>query len=189
MSVRTKQVRGLRGRPLVRRWAAELAFNRALTHVPHAGLRLAALRALGLQAGEHVYFFGDSEVLAPQNLSIEGNCHIGRSCQIDARGGITIGRNVVIASHTLLITADHDVQAPGFDGRLGPITIGDRAWIGSRAVVLKGVTIGEGAVVAAGAVVHEDVPAWTVVGGVPAKVIGTRSQQQTYEIDSGPIWY
>jgi len=70
-----------------------------------------------------------------------------------------------------------------------PITIGDRAWIGSRAVVLKGVTIGEGAVVAAGAVVHEDVPAWTVVGGVPAKVIGTRSQQQTYEIDSGPIWY
>ncbi|WP_232009810.1 DapH/DapD/GlmU-related protein [Actinomyces howellii] len=52
-----------------------------------------------------------------------------------------------------------------------PITIADRVWMGANVTVLPGVTIGEGAVVAAGAVVTRDVPAFTVVGGVPAKPI------------------
>ena len=52
-----------------------------------------------------------------------------------------------------------------------PIKICDKAWIGLNCIVLKGVTIGEGAVVAAGSVVTKDVPAWTLVGGAPAKVI------------------
>ena len=100
-----------------------------------------------------------------------------------------MGRNVVIASHALLITADHDIQSPGFEGRLGRIVIHDRVWIGSRATILKGVTIGEGAVVAAGAVVVSDVAPWSVVGGVPAVPIGRRSSVQEYEIDYGPEWY
>lgn len=176
-------------RVLPRRAVAELLHNRALTHVPSNRLRVGYLRRLGLRAGPHTYLFGGSEVIAPENITIAGNCHIGRLCQIDGRGGIDIGRNVVIASHTLLITADHDPQAPGFDGRLAPIVIGDRVWIGSRAVVLKGVTIGEGAVVAAGAVVVDDVPSRTVVGGVPARPIGTRDAALVYEIDYGPEWY
>ena len=53
-----------------------------------------------------------------------------------------------------------------------PVVIGDRVWVGTRAVILKGVSIGDGAVVAAGAVVTSDVPAGAVVGGVPARVIG-----------------
>lgn len=172
-----------------RREAAELALNRIITHVPQNSLRLAALRALGMHAGAHTYLFGGSEFLAPQNLDIAGQCHIGRSCQIDARGGIRIGRNVVIASHVLLITADHDVQAPDFRGRLGRIEIGDRAWIASRVVVTKGVSIGEGAVVAAGAVVNRDVPPWAIVAGVPAQQVGERSREQSYEIVTGPEWY
>jgi acetyltransferase-like isoleucine patch superfamily enzyme len=167
----------------------ELLHNRLLTHVPSNAFRMAFLRALGLSAGEHVYLFGGSEILAPALIGIAGNCHVGRFCLLDGRGGISIGRNVVIASHCLLITADHDIDAPGFDGRLAPITIGDRAWLGSRAIVLKGVTIGEGAVVAAGTVVHEDVEPWTVVSGVPARPVRTRSRHQTYEVDHGPEWY
>ena len=142
-----------------------------------------------MQAGDHTYFFGGSEVIAPQNIRIAGNCHIGRFCQIDGRGGIGIGRNVVIASHTLLITADHDPQASDFGGRLAPIVVGDRVWLGSRVIILKGVTLGEGAVVAAGSVVHRDVDPWTIVSGVPAKPIGVRNPNQTYEIDYGPVWY
>ena len=158
-------------------------------YVPHNGVRLWYLRRIGMQAARNTYLFGGSEVIDARRISIAGNCHVGRFCQLDGREGLQIGRNVVIASHTLLITADHDPQSPGFDGRLGPISIGDRAWIGSRAVILRDVTIGEGAVVAAGSVVHRDVDPWTIVSGVPAQSIGERQRTQTYEIEDGPIWY
>lgn len=98
-------------------------------------------------------------------------------------------KNAVIASHVKLITADHDVAAPDFAGRLGTITIGPRAWIGTGAIILRNVTIGEGAVVAAGSVVHRNVAPWDIVSGVPARQIGVRPKHQTYEIDGGPIWY
>ena len=171
------------------RSALELLFNRGITHVPWNELRLTCLRVLGLRAGPHTYMFGGSEVIAPQNITVTGNCHIGRYCQLDGRGGITIGANVVIASHALLVTADHDPHDAMFAGRLGSINVEDYAWIGSRAVVLRGVTIGKGAVVAAGAVVQRDVPAWSIVGGVPAKMIGKRSDDVRYKIESGPRWY
>jgi len=172
-----------------RRELAELFFNRIATHVPLNSLRVWLLRMLGATIGPHVYLFGGSEFIAPHRLTIEANCHIGRFCQIDARGGIEIGSNVVIASHTLLVTADHDIRSPAFDGQTGPIHIGDRVWIASRATITRGVAVGEGAVVAAGAVVVRDVRAWTVVGGVPARPIGSRPQQQTYQVDRGPQWY
>jgi len=146
------------------------------------------LRVLGAEIGPHAYLTTGTEYIAPQGLRITGGLHVGRFCLIDARGGISIGRNVVIASHVLLITADHDIADPEFGGRLGAIEIGDRAWIGSRATVLRGVTIGEGAVVAAGAVVTRDVPPWTVVSGVPARAVATRPTHQTYELDFGPRW-
>lgn len=178
-------MRLLRGR----RATAELVHNRLLTHLPANSVRLRYLRALGLTAGRHTYLFGGSEIIAPENISIAGNCHIGRLCQLDGRGGITLGRNVVIASHALLITADHDPDDPQFRGRLGPIRIDDRAWLGSRVTVLPNVHIGEGAVVAAGAVVTHDVAPWTVVAGVPARPIRQRRRDQEYEIDHGPQWY
>jgi acetyltransferase-like isoleucine patch superfamily enzyme len=71
---------------------------------------------------------------------------------------------------------DNDFHAITVDGveqpSAAPVRIGDRVWVGTRAIILKGVTIGDGAVVAAGAVVTKDVPPGAVVGGLPAKVIG-----------------
>ena len=65
----------------------------------------------------------------------------------------------------------HDIQEHSSEGKSAPIIIHDNVWIASRAMILKGVTIGEGAVISAGAVVTKDVPPYTMVGGVPAKVI------------------
>jgi maltose O-acetyltransferase len=62
----------------------------------------------------------------------------------------------------------------------GPVTIHDHAWISARAIILPCVTIGQGAVVAAGAVVTRDVPEYSIVGGVPAKPIGTRPKNLDY---------
>jgi maltose O-acetyltransferase len=162
--------------------------NGVVMHFGPNELRVGTMRILGAAIGPHAYLNSGSEFIAPQNLRIAGGLHVGRYCQIDARGGIEIGRDVVIASHVLLITADHDIADPEFQGRLARIAIGDRVWIGSRAIVLKGVTIGEGAVISAGSVVSRDVPAWTVVRGVPAHTVGERPRDQTYHIEHGSRW-
>ena len=94
--------------------------------------------------------------------------------------------NVNISSDVVLMTADHDIQSPSFEARQGPITIGSRAWLATRSMVLRGVDVGEGAVVAGGAVVIRDVAPFTLVGGVPAKVLGERTRELTYELDHRP---
>jgi acetyltransferase-like isoleucine patch superfamily enzyme len=79
-----------------------------------------------------------------------------------------------------IITADHDIDSSNFEGRKHAVHIKKYAFIGSRATILPGVTIGEGAVVAACACVTKDVPAYAMVGGVPAKVLRFRSWNLSY---------
>ena len=62
------------------------------------------------------------------------------------------------------------------------MTIHSRAWIAYRAIILPGLTVAEGAVVAAGAVVTRDVPAFAIVAGSPARVVGTRNRDLTYRL-------
>lgn len=107
-----------------------------------------------------------------KNLHIGKNVFINCCCHFQDQGGITIGDGSLIGSHVVLATINHE-QNPGKrgDNLPAPIHIGKNVWIGSRSVILPGVTIGDGAIVAAGTVVTKDVPANKVVGGVPAKVI------------------
>lgn len=106
------------------------------------------------------------------------NIHIGRQvfinmgCKFQDQGGIFIDDGTLIGHNVVLATLNHAMQPERRSDMLpAPIHIGKRVWIGSNATVLPGVTIGDGAVVAAGAVVTKDVPANTLVGGVPARVI------------------
>jgi maltose O-acetyltransferase len=78
-------------------------------------------------------------------------------------------------------TWQHDYRHPLFHAFGGPVVIGDRAWLSFRTTILPNVTIGEGAVVAAGAVVTCDVPPFAVVGGIPARIIGHRPTDLTYD--------
>ena len=106
-----------------------------------------------------------------RNIRIGRNVFINSSCHFQDQGGITIGDDVLIGHNVVLATIDHDLNPRDRRNHYAPIHIGDRVWIGASVVITKGVTIGEGAVIAAGAVVTKDVPAYTVVGGVPARVI------------------
>ncbi len=91
---------------------------------------------------------------------------------ISASERIEIGRNVRMAPYTIIMDDDFHNPADHFSsGKKAPIIIEDDVWIATRAIILKGVTIGRGAVVAAGAVVSKDVEPYTVVAGVPAKPI------------------
>lgn len=112
-----------------------------------------------------------------RNISIGTGCHINSNTRFGVPSApVTIGRNVMIGANVSFETVTHGlVWKPG-KGRgdtIKPIVVEDEAWIGAGAIVTGGVTIGKGAIVAAGAVVTRDVPAMTVVGGVPAKVIKT----------------
>lgn len=84
---------------------------------------------------------------------------------------ITIGTNCAIAKEVIIRDFDaHTIEREGYEASK-EIMIGNHVWISNRAIILKGVTIGDGAIIAAGAVVAKNVPANTLVAGVPAKVI------------------
>lgn len=110
-------------------------------------------------------------------LQVGSGCNIGFKCHLDCRRGISIGKNVTIATEVMFWSLHHDYNDLHFGIKGGQITVGDYCWICSRAIILPGVKIGEGAVVAAGAVVCKDVEPWTIVGGVPAKKIGKRERK------------
>ncbi len=107
-------------------------------------------------------------------ITIGKNVFINHACSFLDMGGITIEDNVLIGPKVNLITENHPLNPNDRTSLIcKPIVIKRNAWIGAAATILPGVTIGENAVVAAGAVVSKDVPANTVVGGVPAKIIKT----------------
>lgn len=108
-----------------------------------------------------------AKLLVGNNSRING-AHLSVSTQM------IIGNNVRIAPYSIIIDNDyHDVNDVSREGKKSPITIGDNVWIAMSSIVLRGVTIGEGSVVATGSVVTKDVPPYSIVAGVPAKVIKT----------------
>ncbi len=106
-----------------------------------------------------------------RNIHIGKHVFINSCCNFQDQGGIYIGDHVLIGHRVVLATIDHDLDPFDRSNHCAPIRIGNRVWIGAGAIITKGVTVSDGAVIAAGAVVTKDVPANTVVGGVPAKVI------------------
>ena len=170
--------------------------NHVVAHVPSFTLRhLWYQRALGIQLGQHasvhmgtyVEFWGPREIRRI-GVRIGRNSRIGRNCSLDARSPLSIGDNVSVSPEVIILAGTHDVNDPRFAASpVGPwaVSIEDYVWIGTRAMILPGVTVGRGAVVAAGSVVTKDVPPLTIVAGVPAKPIGSRDSGATvYELDS-----
>ena len=106
------------------------------------------------------------------NTHVGAGVFINAGCRFQDQGGIYIGDGALIGHNCVIATLNHGMD-PAKRANLvpAPVRIGAGAWLGANVTVLPGVTIGEGAVAAAGAVVTKDVPARTVVGGVPAKVI------------------
>lgn len=106
------------------------------------------------------------------NIILGKHVFINSGCCFQDQGGIEIGDDVQIGQQTVIATINHDFcPEKRWNMSPAPVKIGNRVWIGAHATILPGVTIGEGAIVGAGAVVTKDVPAFTVVAGVPAKVI------------------
>ena len=107
-----------------------------------------------------------------KNIHLGKNVFINLGCRFQDTGGITIGDGTLIGHGSTLTTLNHAVDpARRADMTPSPILIGRNVWLGAGVTVVPGVTIGNGAIVGAGSVVTKDVPADTIVAGVPARVI------------------
>ena len=123
----------------------------------------------------HVYNFRE---IPHSGIKIGRDSLIGEYSVIRGQGGVTIGDRVYTSPFTQIIAVNHvfeDPKRPFVNQGITAegIVIEDDVWLGAGAMVTDGVRVGKGSVVAAGAVVNRDVPPHTVVGGVPAKVLGT----------------
>jgi acetyltransferase-like isoleucine patch superfamily enzyme len=129
------------------------------------------------------------EIRHPWKLKIGDSSVIGHGVTLDARKGLIIGSNVNISSDVMIWTLHHDYNDMFFKAIGETVIIDDYVWICSRAIILPGVKIGKGAVIASGAVVTKDVKEFTIVGGVPAKIIGLRNKDLKYDLknDINPI--
>ena len=126
----------------------------------------------GIEVPETVGMFPPFYTDFGRNTVVGERTFINAGCKFQDQGGIVIGDDCLIGHNATLCTINH-AQDPDRRGDMEfhPISIGNKVWLGANVTILPGVTIGEGAIVAAGAVVNKDVPARTIVGGVPAKVI------------------
>ena len=170
--------------------------NHVISHIPSYTIRHAWYRhVLGWNIGPNVSILLGQHVqmagvrTSGRKVVIGKGTVINQGCLLYTTGGIIIGEQVSISAGVWLVTGTHDINHPQFIDSYKPIVIGHHAWIGMRATVLGGITIGEGAVVMAGAMVTHDVPPFSVVGGVPAKVVGNRELcDLSYSLNFRPLF-
>ncbi len=155
------------------------------------------LAAKGLRLHRDVCLKGSERISLGQNVTLYGGVyldasgekgridigsrtHIDRNSILYGQGGISVGPRCAIAAGVIIYSQSNQFKAsstaPVIDQplRYAPVAIGEDVWIGAGAIVLPGVTIADHSVIGAGAVVNRDVDEWAIVGGVPARVLGTR---------------
>lgn len=151
---------------------------RLVGYVPFHHIRRFCYRLYGIKIGKGSTIHMFASFYNPKNIKIGNDTIIGEWVVLDGRTDLMIGNHVDIASNVMIYNAEHDVHSNDFTkARLGKVIIEDYVFIGPRAIILPGMKIGRGAVVAAGAVVTKDVSPLTIVGGVPAKEIGMREEE------------
>lgn len=152
--------------------------NTIIAYFPSIRIRNMYLRHAKVKMTKNVRFREGFHIRCPKGITIEDGVSIGPHVLLDGRRGLCIKRNAVVAYGAIIWTLNHDYNDINFSLKGDSVTIGAYSWICSRSIILPGVTIGEGAVVASGAVVTHDVPPYTIVGGIPAKVISYREKKK-----------
>lgn len=139
--------------------------------------RILILKSFGAKVSWKSSVYCSAKIWAPWNLEMEENAGIGPHVIIYNQDVVHIGKDAKISQYSYLCTAGHDTSELNTASSgliIGRIDVKEKCWIGTRAFIGMGVTIGEGAIVGATASVYKDVEPWTIVGGNPAKFIKKR---------------
>lgn len=168
--------------------SAYYGYNSFVSRIPFYSMRHWYLRhilkiPLGRGCAVHMRCF-----FSGRHVVIGDHTVINRGVFIDGRLPVEIGNNVSISLEAMIFSMTHDVHSPGFDSVRKTTRISDYAWIGARAMILPGTTIGTGAVVGAGAVVTKDVAPYEIVAGIPAKKIADRRRDLSYTLKYRPLF-
>lgn len=129
--------------------------------------------------GRNVTIMGNCMIYSPHGIEIGDYTSINHHSIISGQGGLRIGKYVMIGSNVHILTSLHGFKKRDVPMRFqaieyGKVVIEDDVWIGTNVVIMPGVTIGKGAIIGANAVVTKDVETYSIVGGVPAKLIKYR---------------
>ena len=155
----------------------ELMLLRWVGHIPIHTIRQTFYELAGVKVGKGSTIHMWANFFQPKNIEIGEDTIIGDHAFLDGRSKLKVGGHVDIASQVLIYNSGHDLGSFDFKAIEEPVEIGDYVFVGPRVTILPGVKIGKGAVVAAGAVVTKNVPNYAIVGGVPAKTIGERTNK------------
>jgi putative colanic acid biosynthesis acetyltransferase WcaF len=150
-----------------------LLFYRPSPRVAHL-YRVFLLRMFGADLDWTAHPYPSCRIWLPKNLRMGPHSSLGDNVDCYNVAPITIGGYATVSQYSYLCSATHDIRDSQFSLTSQPIQIEANAWVAARTYVGPGVTIAEGAVVGANACVYKDVPAWTVVGGNPARVLSRR---------------
>ncbi len=146
-------------------------------------------RVSGMTIGTGSTIHTGARFYNPENIVIGTGTIIGEGVVLDGRDKLVIGDHVDFATDVMVYNCQHDIHSEDFHAVGGPVHIEDYVFIGPRAIILPGVTLGKGSVVAAGAVVAKDVEPMTIVGGVPAKMIGERKVKNLHYKLGRAAWF
>ncbi|MGQ4560398.1 acyltransferase [Dermabacteraceae bacterium P7054] len=160
---------------LARLWS-RFVYPRAFASFSPSSTLVSPLRIAGserITVGESNVFYEGAWLATESgaNLQVGSGNYFGHEIHLHAVDDITIGNKCMFTDGVLVSTGAHDPHSDMAVTHRGPTVIGDRVFIGQRAVILGGVKIGDGATIGTGAVVTKDVPAGATVAGVPAKQI------------------
>jgi maltose O-acetyltransferase len=143
------------------------------------------VRACFKRCGRNFQIASSAMVIHPSQVTIGDDVYVGYGVWIQGMGGVTLEDEVMLGPYAVLASRNHTRNAESYrfgTGVTAPIRIERGAWLGAHVVVSAGANVGRGALCAAGAIVTKDVPAHTVVGGVPARVLHTLAMSDTANV-------
>jgi acetyltransferase-like isoleucine patch superfamily enzyme len=166
----------------IRYYTAEFLMMLAGYIPMHSARMFLYRRVFGMTIGEETSIHCRCRFYNPRDIKVGCYTAINNDVLLDGRSGLQIGSSVSISELVVILTLEHDLDHPEFATVGGRVTIEDFVFIGTRAIILPGVTLGKGCAVGAGAVVTRNVEPYAIVAGNPARFVRFRSTNLTYKL-------